>query len=212
MTLSSHAATDPEETQMFPHKHPLHTTRPTARASVAALITTALAIATGGPASAGPVERWSFEESESFEFPLCGIATQVDLTESGTVQTVRRGRNGDLYVSAHVHGEVTNTNLATGRSVHLVRDGFDHDVRIVRGDDDLLTIRVLSVIHERDYNADGSLAFVTTGQLPITVVVDTKGTDDLEDDDVLAEEFGDFRGRNDRAAVDFCAWYTEQTA
>ena len=127
------------------------------------------------------------------------------------MMTIRKGRDREIHVRVHLHGEVTNTNIETGRSVRLEMDAVTNDVRVVR-DGDLLTITSKTMLHERDYNADGSLAFFTTGQQSVEIVVDTLGTDDIEDDEVISEDFGDFHGRNDRADADFCGWYADQTS
>ena len=106
---------------------------------------------------------------------------------------------------------VVNTNIATGRSVRLERHLLERDVRVVAGEGDLLTIRGHSVVHETDYNSDGSVAFRSYGRQPWTLVVDSKGTETGDDDEVVSEDFGAVVGRNDRAEADFCAWYAEQT-
>jgi len=152
------------------------------------------------------------DDSESFEFPLCGILTDVEIEETGWLMLVKQGRASDVYARAHLHNEVVNTNIATGVSVRLVRDAVENDVRIVRGAGDLITITAKSPFRERDYNADGSLAFFTAGMVTWEVVIDTLGTDDLEDDVFVSEEWGGFVGRDGRADVDFCAWYTGQTS
>ena len=162
-------------------------------------------------AAAPPFERIEIDEVESFDFPLCGIPSSVNIVETGTLTIKPKGADGLAHYSVDVTGVVVNTNIATGRSVRLERHLLERDVRVVAGEGDLLTIRGHSVVHENDYNSDGSLAFRTYGRQPWTLVLDTKGTEAEGDDEVVSEDVGAVVGRNDREDVDFCAWYAEQT-
>ena len=176
----------------------------------AALASASIAIALPAVA-APPFERIEIDEAESFDFPLCGIPTSVDIVETGSLTIKPKGADGLAHYSFDVDGVVVNTNIATGRSVRLERHLLERDVRVVAGEGDLLTIRGQSLVHENDYNSDGSLAFRTYGRQPWTIVLDTKGTETDADDEVVFEDTGAVVGRNDRADADFCAWYVEQT-
>ena len=179
------------------------------RATALASASIAIALpAWGGP----PFERVEIDESDAFEFPLCDIPTRVDFAESGTLTIKQKGPDGLAHYALDVTGAVTNTNLATGRSIRLERDLHEKDVRVVAGEGDRITISGHSIVHENDYNSDGSLAFRTYGRQAWVIVLDTQGTESDADDEVVAEEYGDILGRNDRSDVDFCAWYLAQTS
>ena len=187
----------------------MSTTATVLRAAALAAASTAVAL----PAFAtAPFERIEIDEAESFEFPLCGIPTRVDATETGTLTIKPKGKDGLSHYAFQLTGSVVNTNLATGRSVRLVRDLNEKDVRVVRGEGDLITISGQSIVHENDYNSDGSLAFRTYGRQAWVLVLDTKGTETDADDEVVSEDYSDIVGRNDRSDVDFCAWYVAQTS
>ena len=136
-------------------------------------------------AAAPPFERIEIDEVESFDFPLCAIPTSVDVVETGTLTIRPKGADGLAHYSLDVTGMVVNTNIATGRSVRLERHLLERDVRVVAGEGDLLTIRGHSVVHETDYNSDGSVAFRSYGRQPWTLVVDSKGTETGDDDEVV---------------------------
>lgn len=177
----------------------------------AALASASLAITL--PAGAAvPFERIEIDEAATFEFPLCGIATMVEVVETGTLTIKPKGPDGLAHYSFDVVGAVTNTNIATGRSIHLERRLLEKDVRVVSGEGDLLTIRGQSVVHEDSYDNDGSLAFRTDGRMPWTIVLDTKGTETDADDEVVSEDLGSPVGRDELEDSGFCAWYAEQTA
>ena len=118
--------------------------RSTRLSAATAALTGCLALAVAMPAGAGTAQRIPIDDSKSFEFPLCGIPTDVEIEETGWLMLVEQGRAGDVYSRAHLHGEVVNTNVATGVSVRLVRDAVENDVRIVRGVGDLITITAKS--------------------------------------------------------------------
>lgn len=169
-------------------------------------------VAVAAPTSAAPPERIQIDDSETFQFDLCGIPSSVDFVETGTLTIQAKGSDGLNHYTAHLEGNVVDTNLLTGKSVLLTRTLKDQDVRVVAGPGDLIFISGQTIVREDDYNEDGSLAFRTYGRQAWSLVVDTLGNDDDEDDVVVSEENGPLQGRNDRADADFCAWYADQTS
>ncbi len=172
----------------------------------------AATLALASPASAGPPDRIPIDNHEVLRFDLCGLPNLVDLRETGTLTIAPKGRDGLLHFQLRVSGSVTHTNLDTGRSVYLERELLEKDIKATQGAGDLIFIKGESIIHERDYGADRTLAFRTVGRVAYQLVVDSQGTETPDDDEVVSEEYAPLTGRNDRADVDFCVWYAAETS
>jgi hypothetical protein len=188
-------------------------TRRSARGIIAALAATASVAAASPPALSSAPQHIAVDESESFRFPLCGIDTLVEGTEVGTLMIRDRGPAGIDYYLERVARQVTNTNLTTGRSVLITQDYRGRDQRIVDNGDGTLTILFRVTFNQTDYAPDGSVAFRTSGQDTVRVVVDHNGTPGSSDDDtVLSEDYLGFTGHDGRAGTDFCEWYAAVTS
>ena len=188
-------------------------TRRAAAAAGASLSAAALVAASVQPSVGSPPQRIPIDEHFAFETVTCGVPTGVVGSNTGSLLVRSLGPGGVQYFASQLAGEVTNTNLLTGTSVHLTIDLRERDQRIVVNDDGTLTITFRVTFNETDYNPDGSVRFRSAGQDTVHVVVDANGTPgDPEDDIVVSEDYLGFTGHDGRAGTDFCEWYVAVTS
>jgi hypothetical protein len=172
----------------------------------------AFAVPTTGASGVAP-ERFGVDNTEEFDLECDGVPAHIVGTEQGEGMIRHRGPDGMAYVTVHWEGNVWWTNPATGKSVHLEADFIDQDQRIVDNGDGTITLRYRGHFNEKDYNSDGSVAFRTQGVDTVLLVIDTNGTpSDVDDDEVVSEDYLGFTGHSGRDGVDFCAWYADQTS
>lgn len=164
-------------------------------------------------ATAVPPERFQIAESFELDLSCDGVPAHIQGTEQGSGTIRRIGPDGMAYFAVHWEGDVTWTNIDTGKSVHLHADFIQRDQRIVDNGDGTITLRYRGHINETDYNPDGSVAFRTQGVDTLVYVIDINGTPaDPDDDELLSEDYLGFTGHDGREGVDFCAWFGEVTA
>jgi hypothetical protein len=177
-----------------------------AAAGGATLLLSALAV---GSAAAKPVDRGSFHDvsSEVIE-DFCGdLTVREDVDIRGTFLVNARGRDGILYFHDNVHGTISWTNLATGKSLTQVFNTVSKDHKITDNGDGTFTILVLATGGGKILGPDGKLLFSDAGQVRFAFVVDFAGTPTDPSDDVFIEDLGLVKGStgtNDLEGRDFC--------
>jgi hypothetical protein len=168
----------------------------------------ALLVGVAGSASAKPIERTRFHEvtSEVVE-DLCGdLTVRIDTELRGTFLLNPRGRDGLPYGSQSVHGTQSITNLANEKTLTLVFNLRDKDLKVTDNGDGTLTVLLLVTGGFRAYGPDGRV-LNDPGQVRLEFLVDHGGTPaDPYDDGPL--EFvrvaKGSTGRNDLEGRSFC--------
>jgi hypothetical protein len=179
----------------------------------AAVATAGLTVLSAPGAAAAAPERFGIDEEFELDLSCDGTPAHVYGTNVGTGKIRYRGKDGMPYFTLKYEGNVWWTNPDTGRSIRLRASFNEQDQRIVDNGDGTITLRWRGHFNETDYNSDGSVAFRTQGVDTVMLVIDLNGTvSDPGDDVVLSEDYLGFTGHDGRAGVDFCEWYTEQTA
>jgi hypothetical protein len=176
-------------------------------ASTTGLTATAL-VSSIAPAAAAPLDHGHFHDvtSEVVE-PFCGdLAVRIDSDIRGSFVVKTQGPDGLVYFLESVHGTVSFTNLATGKSFTNVFNVVDKDLKVTDNGDGTLTILATTAGSIKNYGPDGNRLFVTSGQVRIEFLVDHGGTPTDPDDDVLLEErvVRPFTGRDDTDGGAFC--------
>jgi hypothetical protein len=155
----------------------------------AALFGTAALIGGGliaaAPASASVVGRDHYVDNYNETFEACGTSINVQGTTAGHYVARLRGGQPLANFTDHFVDRATYTNLATGRSWSVVSNltHVDTATTVVEG-----TV-VQQTSHEAGtfsvYDGNGVLAYRQSGIRKAVVVIDTMGTADDEDDQVL---------------------------
>lgn len=174
-------------------------------------VTAATVLAAGvaaAPASAAVVSHLHFEDSGSEPFPFCeGIDAQVSWDDRVHEIVKTRGPDGLVYFSANVKGTTTYTNLDTGKTYTNVYRFTERDQRVTNNGDGTLTITIATPGHNKWYDSDGNILFVTAGTFWFQIMVDHGGTPtDPSDDEEIEGSFVLVKeaGRNPTAGRDFC--------
>ncbi len=118
-----------------------------------------------------------------------------------------RGPDGLVYFSANVKGTTTYTNLDTGKTYTNVYRFTERDQRVTNNGDGTLTITIATPGHNKWYDSDGNILFVTAGTFWFQIMVDHGGTPtDPSDDEEIEGSFVLLKeaGRNPTAGRDFC--------
>ncbi len=180
--------------------------RSLAVAAIAAVSALALAVAT--PASAEPtvfLVHYTDHQEELLGNDEC-VPFPVLLTIDawGTFHAVPHGDSP--YYGANSFNEVgVYTNLDNGKTFSWVSHGVDKDVHVADDGAGVLTIEAHEAGPVAYYGPDGRRLFEAAGLFTFTVVVDTKGNLDPEDDEELAFTPTGYRGIDQTAGRDFCA-------
>ena len=108
----------------------------------------------------------------------------------------------DEYFAIKTHGDPTvglnvdtfrvnqhYVNNDTGETFDIIQAGTFIDVRVTRNADGTYTYLSQQVGSRRVYGPDGSMLFHDRGNVRFSAIIDTKGTPDFEDDEVV-EDFG----------------------
>jgi hypothetical protein len=166
--------------------------------------------ATVGPAAAAPLEHEHFHDvsSEVIE-EFCGdLTVREDVDITGVLLGNAHGRDGLIYFSERLHGTVSWTNLANGKSFTAVFNQISKDLKVTDNGDGTLTILVMSTGGTRLYGPDDKVVLRDPGQIRFAFLIDHGGTPADPTDDVFLEDLGLVKGstgRNDTEGRDFCA-------
>jgi hypothetical protein len=172
-------------------------------------LTASVLVSSIAPAAAEPLDHGQFHDvSTEVVEEFCGdLTVQIDTDLRGSFLVKTQGPDGLVYFLESLHGTVSFTNLATGKSFTNVLNIVDKDLKVTDNGDGTLTILTTTTGSIKNYGPDGSLLFITTGQTRIEILVDHGGTPTDPDDDVLLDErlVRPFTGRSDTEGRDFCA-------
>lgn len=176
--------------------------------AVAALVVLAL----GTTAALGqPLERERYHESGAADFEdFCeveGLTIREAFEEYINVTFNQRGADRLAYFTGTIHGVITWTNLANGKTLRQVYNFVDKDHTVTDNGDGTLTLTVLQAGGARIYGPDGKLLFRDPGQTRFQLLIDHAGTPDYPFDDEVIDFLGVVKGstgRNDLEGRDFC--------
>jgi hypothetical protein len=164
------------------------------------------AVTLAAAASAGQIFRETFHEEETEVINnYCGVpglTVEIEIVRDGRVHAVPHGRDGLVYLGAHIKQTDVVTNLANDNSVTFFSTFIEKDLRVTDNGDGTLTILGLATGNTVLYGEDGKVIARNPGQQRIEILFDHGGTPTDPSDD----EFLEFRvvkestGRND----DFC--------
>jgi hypothetical protein len=173
---------------------------------MAVCATTLLALL--GPAAARPIERDRFQDSGTEVINLCGLRIRESFQVSGSFVLKRQGRRQLAYAIQHVHGLVTRTNLANGKTLRETFNNVFKDQKIIiNNGDGTLTILVMATGSNKIFGPDGKLLINDPGQIRFELLIDHGGTPADPSDDEFIRELGLVKGstgRNDFEGLNFC--------
>ena len=122
------------------------------------------------------------------EEEFCGdLTVQIDVDSRVSFLVRTQGPAGLVYFMENIHGTVSITNLATGKSFTNVATFVSKDLKVTDNGDGTLT--VVSVINGnfKTYGPDGSLLYRDTGQQRSVALIDHSGTPTDPGDDELID-------------------------
>lgn len=153
-------------------------------------------------ASAGTAERGRYADPYTDEFAACGTVVDVSGTVAGHYVGQLRGANPEAFYLDHFVDRTTYTNTATQRSWSTVSRVTHLDTSFEQVDDTVIHFSFKESGVFTVYDGAGNLYYRQSGLQLYDVVVDTKGTEDDEDDVVLDFNYSD---HGHFTANDFCA-------
>jgi hypothetical protein len=171
---------------------------------------TAMALVSSiAPAAAEPLDRGHFHDvSTEVVQQFCGdLTVRIDTDLRGSFVVKTQGPAGLVYFLESLHGTVSFTNLATGKSFTNVLNIVNKDLKVTDNGDGTLTILAMATGSVKNYGPDGKLLFNDPGQIRVEILIDHGGTPTDPEDDVFLEEriVKPSTGRNDTEGRDFCA-------
>jgi len=176
-------------------------------ASTTGLLVASL-VTSSGPAAAAVIEHEHFHDQNSEVIdPFCGdLRVQVTNDIQGTLLVKTEGPDGLVYFLESLHGTVTFTNLATGKSFTNVLNLVNKDLKVTDNGDGTLTVLTMTTGSIKNYGPNGEFLFNDPGQIRVELLIDHGGTPtDPEDDVILSETVvRESTGRNDTEGRDFC--------
>jgi hypothetical protein len=165
----------------------------------------ATAVVLVGVASGKPIDRGPFHDEGTFvDDDFCGVGLTVegDFVVDGRFKVVTHGRDQLLYFMEHVSATTMLTNPDTDRSVTVVSNVLNKDLKVTDNGDGTLTVLLMATGNDVIYGADGKAIGRNPGQIRIEFLIDHAGTpDDPFDDEVISEEV--VKGSTGRTD-DFC--------
>jgi hypothetical protein len=177
-------------------------------ASTTGLVVASL-ISAGGPAAAAVIEHEHFHDvSSEVVDPFCGdLRVRIDTNIRGALLVKTEGADGLVYFLESLHGTVSFTNLATGKSFTNVFNVINKDLKVTDNGDGTLTVLTMSTGSVKNYGPNGEFLFNNPGQIRVELLIDHAGTPTDPDDDVILSEtlVKGSTGRNDTEGRDFCA-------
>lgn len=123
----------------------------------------------------------------------------------GTFRLVPHGHNWLTYGANNFNEVGVFTNLDNGKTFSFVTHGVDKDVHVTDDGAGILTINALEAGPVNYYGPDGRPLYREAGLFTFTVVIDTKGTPDPDDDETLSKTGTGYFGIDQAADRDFCA-------
>lgn len=123
----------------------------------------------------------------------------------GTFRLVLHGNDWLPYGANNFNEVGVFTNLNNGKTFSFVTHGVDKDVHVTDDGGGILTIEALEAGPVNYYGPDGRPLYREAGLFTFTVVVDTKGTADPNDDETLSKTKTGYFGIDQAAGRDFCA-------
>ena len=164
--------------------------------------------ALAAPATAAPIEKGHFHDTETsfFTCDTNGLPIQQDEDVSGSFLFNQRGSSAFPYGRESTRGTTTWTNLENGGTFTNVWTANFHDAKITDNGDGTITIDFYGAGSSRFYDNAGNLVLKDPGNIRFRVVVDYNGTPaDPEDDVELSfEVLRPSTGRTDTDGRDFC--------
>lgn len=162
------------------------------------------------PASAKPIERVHFlDVGSEVESDFCGdLTVRIDFEVRGSFLLNPHGPDGLAYGMETVHGTVSFTNVANGKTLTSVFNNVNKDLKVTDNGDGTLTILILATGSNKVYGPDGKLLFNDPGQIRFEILIDHGGTPADPSDDEFIADLGLVKGstgRNDLEGLDFCA-------
>ena len=162
------------------------------------------------PASAKPIERVHFlDVGSEVETDFCGdLTVRIDFDVRGSFLLNPHGPDGLAYGMETVHGRVSFTNVANGKTLTSVFNNVSKDLKVTDNGDGTLTILGMATGSNKIYGPDGKLLFNDPGQIRFEFLIDHGGTPTDPSDDEFIAELGLVKGstgRNDLEGLDFCA-------
>ena len=128
---------------------------------------------------------------DRFTFDDCGFRVDVESTNTGTFH-LRAGHAGDPtpYLFDNYEWHSTTTNPANGKWFTEEGNGQYRDLKITNVEGTIYTFQAIET--GRPYtltDMDGNKLFFDRGRLLVTFQVDTKGDDDLSNDEEVPDSF-----------------------
>ena len=176
-------------------------------ASTTGLVVASL-VTSSAPAAAEVIEHEHFHDvSSAVVDPFCGdLRVRIDTDLQGTLLVKTQGPDGLVYFLESLHGTVSFTNLATGKSFTNVLNLINKDLKVTDNGDGTLTVLTMSTGSVKNYGPDGEFLFNDPGQIRVEFLIDHGGTPTDPEDDVVLDEtlVKGSTGRNDTEGRDFC--------
>ena len=159
----------------------------------AAICVGAIIVAAASPVSAKPIEQehYSFQDFDTFTDTECGEPITIDYAaEFSGLFKLKSGRHGDPtpYLSDNYSVVETYTNVANGKTATLRHQGLYKDVHIEHVEGTLY--RFTAIETGRPVVAigpDGETPIFDRGRIRYTVLIDTQGDADLNNDVFLSD-------------------------
>jgi hypothetical protein len=172
-------------------------------------LTAAAVVSSTAPAAAEPFGREHFHDvsSEVVE-QFCGdLTVRIGTDFQGSFLGKTQGPDGLAYFLSTLHGTQSFTNLATGKSLTIVLNTIDKDLKVTDNGNGTLTILEMATGSGKVLGPDGHLLFNDPGQIRFESLIDNGGTPTDPSDDEFIEFLGIVKGstgRNDTEGRDFC--------
>lgn len=198
-----------------------HSRRRRTGRTLAAASATALALGLAPASSAGEpiIENAHFrdfgthiEQAEHGPGWCPDVGFEVEFTGRFTAHflTMTRGSDGLWYFSGGFEAHDTYTNVENGKTLTERGTARWRDARITDNGDGTITIEASDAGTHLLFGPDGRQLGHDAGRLSFAVVIDTNGTVEPDDDEVLWETAPDHTGHRTLGELDLCQVIEEQ--
>src|SRR4051794_37616855 len=165
------------------------------RAGAAALgVLLAGSLTLTAPASARPLEKGHFHETDTPVFhDLCGVeglTVTDEITPDGSFHTVAHGPDGLYYGLEVSRVEQIITDVATGAWVRVTNRGISKDLQVTDNGDGTLTITGFGAGNSVMYDSAGNVIAHDPGMTRVQILIDDAGTPTDPTDDQFLEFLG----------------------